>query len=87
MIAAIIISILSILGMIVCVFACPVLKIKNFEMQTFWFAPTLGAIILLIFGLVDANVVFSSMIENSSVNPLEILVLFISMVFFKCCFG
>ena len=67
--------------MIVCVFACPVLKIKNFEMQTFWFAPTLGAIILLIFGLVDANVVFSSMIENSSVNPLEILVLFISMVF------
>ena len=81
MIAAIIISILSILGMIVCVFACPVLKIKNFEMQTFWFTPTLGAIILLIFGLVDANVVFSSMIENSSVNPLEILVLFISMVF------
>lgn len=81
MIAAIIISILSILGMIICVFACPVLKIKNFEMQTFWFAPTLGAIILLIFGLVDANVVFSSMIENSSVNPLEILVLFISMVF------
>ncbi len=67
--------------MIVCVFACPVLKIKNFEMQTFWFAPTLGAIILLIFGLVDGNVVFSSMIENSSVNPLEILVLFISMVF------
>ena len=81
MIPAIIISILSILGMIVCVFACPVLKIKNFEMQTFWFAPTLGAIILLIFGLVDGNVVFSSMIENSSVNPLEILVLFISMVF------
>lgn len=67
--------------MIICVFACPVLKIKNFEMQTFWFAPTLGAIILLIFGLVDTNVVFSSMIENSSVNPLEILVLFISMVF------
>lgn len=67
--------------MIVCVFACPVLKIKNFEMQTFWFAPTLGAIILLIFGLVDANVVFLSMIENSSVNPLEILILFISMVF------
>ncbi len=62
-------------------FACPVLKIKNFEVQTFWFAPTLGAIILLIFGLVDANVVFLSMIENSSVNPLEILVLFISMVF------
>ena len=81
MIAAIIISILSILGMIICVFACPVLKIKNFEMQTFWFAPTLGAIILLIFGLVDANVVFSSMIENSSVNPLEILIIFISMVF------
>ena len=81
MIPAIIISILSILGMIVCVFACPVLKIKNFEMQTFWFAPTLGAIILLIFGLVDANVVFLSMIENSSVNPLEILILFISMVF------
>ena len=81
MIPAIIISILSILGMIVCVFACPVLKIKNFEIQTFWFAPTLGAIILLIFGLVDANVVFLSMIENSSVNPLEILILFISMVF------
>lgn len=81
MIIALIISILSILGMIVCVFAFPVIKIKKFEIQTFWFAPLLGAIILLCSGLVDYNMVFSSMIEENSVNPIQILILFISMVF------
>ena len=81
MIAALIISILSILGMIICVFACPVLKIKKFQMQTFWIAPLIGAIILLCSGLLDYNLVFSSFIEQNSVNPLQILILFISMVF------
>ncbi len=50
-------------------------------MQTFWFAPLLGAILLLVFGLVDAELVFSSLIAPTSVNPLEILAIFISMVF------
>ena len=81
MIAALVISAIAIVGMIICVFAFPVLKIGKFQMQTFWFAPLIGAILLLSLGLVDAKMVFSSMIASTSVNPLEILAIFISMVF------
>ena len=81
MIAAIVISILSIIGMISLVLFFPVIKIKKIQIQTFWFAPLIGSILLLSFGLVDSNLVFSSLIAPTSVNPLEILAIFISMVF------
>lgn len=81
MVSALVISILSIIGMILCVFFFPVLKIKTFHIQTFWFAPLLGVILLLVFGLVDAELVFASLVAPTSVNPLEILAIFISMVF------
>lgn len=81
MIAAIVISILSIIGMICLVLFFPVIKIKKIQIQTFWFAPLIGSILLLSFGLVDSNLVFSSLIAPTSVNPLEILAIFISMVF------
>lgn len=66
---------------IICVMFFPILKIGKFQMQTFWFAPFLGAILILICGLIDPQFVFSSLIASSSVNPIQILIIFISMVF------
>ena len=81
MIAGLTISVISIVGMIVCVFFFPTVRIGKIRMQTFWFAPFIGAIILLVFNLVDYKMVFSSLVASTSVNPLEILAIFISMVF------
>ena len=81
MIAALTISVLSILGMIASVFFFPIISLGKYKIQTFYFAPLIGAILLLVFNLVDRNLVLSSMIDSSSVNPLQILAIFLSMVF------
>ena len=81
MVAVLCITIISIISMIICVMFFPILKIGKFQMQTFWFAPFLGAILILICGLIDPQFVFSSLIASSSVNPIQILIIFISMVF------
>lgn len=81
MIWALVIALISIVGMVVSVLAFPTIKIKKISFQTFWIAPLIGAILLLATGLVDANVVFETMVSATSINPLQILVLFISMVF------
>ena len=81
MIAGLTVSVISIVGMIVSVFFFPTVRIGKIRMQTFWFAPFIGALILLVFNLVDYKMVFSSLVASTSVNPLEILAIFISMVF------
>ena len=81
MVWVLLITSLSIVGMIVCVIFFPTLKIGRFQMQTFWFAPFLGAILILCCLLVDPKTVGEALIADSGVNPLEILCLFISMVF------
>ena len=81
MIWALVIALTSIVGMIVSVLAFPTIKIKKISFQTFWIAPLIGAILLLATGLVDASVVIEALVSATSINPLQILVLFISMVF------
>lgn len=62
MVAVLCITIISIISMIICVMFFPILKIGKFQMQTFWFEPFLGAILILICGLIDPQFVFSSLI-------------------------
>lgn len=81
MIATIIISISAIILMFLCILKFPVLRIKGITLDTF-FMPLLGAAIILIFlpGF-DKEVYFKSFISNSELNPLKILILFISISF------
>lgn len=81
MIATIIISISAILLMFLCILKFPVLRIKGITIDTF-FIPLLAAAIILIFlpGF-DKSSYFNSLISDSELNPLKILILFISISF------
>ncbi len=67
-------------GMILGILFFPRIKItKNFSIESFWVITLVGAIILLAVGIGDIKSVFSSLVANTAINPLKILVLFISM--------
>lgn len=59
----------------------PNIKIKNHEISIYWIFPLIGALILLIFKIIDFDYFIHSLVNQVGVNPLEILILFISMVF------
>lgn len=81
MFPVIFISLTSIILMLLMIIFCPKIKIKNIEIQTFWFAPLLGALCLLIFKQINFSKVFEGLTVNDAINPLKILILFISMTF------
>lgn len=55
------------------------IKIKKVSLSTFWIVALIGAVILICTGLVDFNKLLTRLTENTAVNPLKILVLFVSM--------
>ena len=77
MVITIILAITAILGMLICIFKYPSLRIKGFVIDTFYLPILLAAIILLIFPIFNKEELFSVLFSNSTLNPLKILVLFI----------
>ena len=76
---AIIISASICILMILSVLFFPKIKIKNIKLDTYWIITLIGALILIIFKIVDYKTVINSLTANTSINPIKILVLFISM--------
>lgn len=81
MVATIVIASLGVLGMLLCLAFYPELKIGKFHVQTFWMPPFLSAVILLATTLVKWDYFYGFLTSPSAINPLEILVLFLSMAF------
>ena len=82
MIAGLTVSIISCLGMALSAIFLPEVKLKkHIHFTLYCFFPLIVAIILLAFGLVDGRAVLEVLTSDSAVNPLQILVLFFSMVF------
>src|SRR5574344_1745324 len=79
--AIIIISLLGIIGMLICLLFFPTIKIKGISFQTFWLPPLISSLILLISSLVPFDYFSSFLVSSKSINPLEILGLFLSMSF------
>lgn len=79
MIAAIIIAILTCLGLIICVLKKPEIKLKKFNLPLYPFVAIIGAILILIFSPLTLKDCINGFIEGGSVNPLKILTLFISI--------
>lgn len=75
----IIIAIVTCFTMILSILLFPKIKIKNISLDTYWIIVLLGAIILIICNLVNIKTIFNVFTSNSNVNPIKILVLFISM--------
>ena len=65
--------------MILGVLFLPVIKIGRLKLDSYWVVAILGAAVLLITGQADITTVGKSLISNDAINPIKILVLFISM--------
>ena len=57
----------------------PNVKIFNLKFSSYWVIALFGTILVVLFNFVDFNAIFSALTADSAVNPLKILVIFISM--------
>ena len=73
------IIILTIVSIICSILYFPTIKIKNICFSSYWPIALIGAILLLLTNSVSINTVLNAFTANNSLNPLKILVLFISM--------
>ncbi|MCQ3035812.1 MAG: hypothetical protein MJ248_06355 [Bacilli bacterium] len=80
-IASLIIAVITVLGIIFSTIFFPSIKIKNFKIATFWVIALLGAAILLAIQSVSFETVWNGFTAHTSINPIKILVLFLSMTF------
>jgi len=65
--------------MILSILFFPKLRLGKINIDTYWLITVAGAVATLIFGGADIAEVGGALIENTAVNPLKILVLFLSM--------
>lgn len=72
---------ISALGMFGFLILKPEITIRKVHLSTFYWAPTLGAILALIFGLVNYQDLWASLTASRAINPFEILILFFSMTY------
>lgn len=80
MIFVITLTILVCIGLIADILLSPSVKIKGIPYKiVYWFIPLAGAIILFLTGHLSLSEIFHGLTGSGSINPLKILVLFISM--------
>ncbi len=79
MIFSIIVCLLTILFLIFSVIAKPSIRMGKIHLQTFWIVSLIGAVLIVAFGNVPFTHLKDIFMSNESMNPLEILILFISM--------
>ncbi len=65
--------------MILSVLFFPKIRIGKIAIDSYWVVVLVGAVLILICGQTDAASIGKALIENTPVNPLKILVLFLSM--------
>ena len=65
--------------MIVCVLFFPKFKFGKIAVDSYWLVALAGAVIMLSFKLAKVESVVNALFADSAINPLKILILFISM--------
>lgn len=78
-ILSLIIAIFVSLGVVLSSLIKPSIRIKNFNLNLYWLIALLGALVLLLSTCLGFDELGSALFSNSSINPLKILILFISM--------
>ena len=73
------ISVLTCIIMILFILKKPVIQIGKRHFDSFWIISSLGAFLILIFGGLPISKLITSLLANNSLNPLKILILFISI--------
>lgn len=75
----IVLSAITCVLMILAVLFLPKIKLGKISLSSYWVVTLLGALALMILGLVDVSEVTGALLADTAINPLKILVLFISM--------
>ena len=79
MLAVILIGGATCMLMITGVLFFPVIRIKRLKADSYWVIVLLGALTLIAIGSVKTDYLWSELVKETSINPLKILTLFISM--------
>lgn len=79
MIPTIIISVVTCIALILGVLVFPKIKINKIELNSYWVVALIGALLLIMTGLVSFKEIFNVLFSDSSMNPIKILILFFSM--------
>ncbi|MDE6104556.1 MAG: hypothetical protein K2G38_02555, partial [Clostridia bacterium] len=79
MILSLIICGITCILMILSILFFPKIKIGKISIDTYWIITLIGAAILLACGRADIKTVGKALVSDSAINPVKILVLFISM--------
>ena len=79
MLTAVIIFCVTTIVMIASVLFFPKLNIKRLHLDTYYIITTIGAIAMLVFNKTDFSTVAKALTSHSAINPIKILLLFISM--------
>ena len=87
MILTIAIAGITAVSMITAVLIKPYIKIKGKEVGLYWIICLLGAITMIATGRISVLSVFNGITAQSSVNPLKILTLFLSMTLLSVYLG
>ncbi len=77
--AILIISAVTCLCMILGVLFLPKIRIGRIKIDTYWIIVLIGAVVILVCGQADVAAIGRAMIADTSVNPIKILVLFLSI--------
>ena len=81
MIPTLIVALITFIAITVSIIFFPSVKLKRQKIGTYWVIALIGAILLLLFRLVPIKEIWTTLTSDSSINPLKILVLFLSMTF------
>ena len=79
MFLALIVSILTCVGLILLVFLKPSVSIRGEQISIYWLPPFIGALILIFGGALSLQEVFAGLTAPTAMNPIKILILFFSM--------
>lgn len=69
--------------MVLSVFRVPLIRIGRFQMGGYCFFALVGAVLLIAFGCVSPGAVLAGIFNDTAVNPVKILVLFLTMTVFS----
>ena len=78
-IAVLVIFLLTCGGLVTLVFAKPAIHIGGKKLSIFWVAPLLGAVTLMVSGLLTPKEIATGLTGAGDVNPVKILLLFFAM--------
>ncbi len=79
MICAVVISAATCLAIILSVLFFPTIKIRRLELGSYWVVACIGAILLILTRRIELPALWAGLTADTAVNPLKILVLFLSM--------